>query len=78
MAKVTKLEVYIVDYADEYQDAEHFIGELKELIRDQMWVQVSIGEIKESEVFEWNDDLKINRTDSTIEDLEAYFTRKGE
>lgn len=75
MAKVTKLEVYIVDSDDDYQDAEHFIGELKELIRNQMWVQVDVGEVKESEEFEWDDDLKINRTDSTIEDLEAYFRR---
>lgn len=73
MAKVTKLEVYIVDYADEYQDAESFIDELKELIRNQMWVQVAIGDVKESEEFEWNDDLKINKTSSTIEDLEEYL-----
>ena len=73
MARVMKLEVYVVDYSDEYQDVEHFGGDLKELVGSKMWVQVKLGEVKESEEFEWDDDLKINKTDSTIEDLEEYI-----
>jgi len=73
MARVMKLEVYVVDYSSEYENAEHFVGEFKDLVGSEMWVEVQIGNVKESAEFEWEDDLKINESDSTIEDLEDYL-----
>jgi hypothetical protein len=73
MARIVKAEIYITDYEGDYEDADHILGELKSLVSNELWVDVKVGKVKESKEFEWKDDLKINQTDSTIEDLEEYL-----
>ncbi|MDS7057172.1 hypothetical protein NXG04_07720 [Klebsiella pneumoniae] len=71
MAKVFKATVYFADYNEEIQDEE----DLKNFIEDRLgrWVGIHISETKESEDFEWEDDLKINKTNRTAEDFEEYL-----
>lgn len=76
MAKVYKMEVYILDYSDEVQSKEQLTGDMKELLQNELWVQADLTNVKESDEFEWHDDLQINKTDSTIEDLEVYLKDK--
>lgn len=73
MARIVKAEIYIVDYQGDYENAEHILGELKPLVSNELWVDVEVGKVIESKEFEWEDDLKINQTNSTIEDLEEYL-----
>lgn len=76
MAKVYKMEIYVVDYNDEFDNAEQLTDDMEELLQNELWVQADLTNVKESDEFEWHDDLQINKTDSTIEDLEVYLKDK--
>lgn len=69
MAKVYKVEMYISDFNSEIEDAKEFIEDLL----DNGWIGVKVADVKESEEFEWDDDLAINKVKATKEDYEEYF-----
>ncbi len=75
MAKVYKVALYIIDYDEMYQDRKHLQSGLKEQLGN-LWVGVDHLEIEESEEFEWDDDLVINKTNAKKEEFEAYFNKK--
>lgn len=70
MAKVYKATIYISDYNSEIDGLE----DLEELIDSRLgvWMRVHVAETKESEEFEFEDDLEINKTNATTEDFEEY------
>ena len=72
MARIYKAEIYLTDTSDEIQDLNQLKNALKGL-GDRLWVGVDIASVTESKEFEWEDDLKINKINSTIDDLEEYF-----
>ena len=72
MAKVYKATLYVTDYNEEYQDGEHLKLGLQEHL-DDLWVGVDHLEIQESNEFEWDDELAINKVDASKEDYEVYF-----
>ena len=72
MAKVYKAEFYITDMSNEF----YSVDDLKEKIEESptfRWSLVHVSDVKESEEFEWDDDLKINNIAATTEDHEKYF-----
>ncbi|MFC8150390.1 hypothetical protein ACFUP3_11855 [Bacillus paralicheniformis] len=72
MAKVYKAEFYITDMSDEF----YSVDDLKEKIEESptfRWALVHVSDVKESEEFEWDDNLKINNITATTEDHEEYF-----
>jgi hypothetical protein len=78
MAKVYKAEIYISDYNGEIYISDN--GEINDDIKnflesllENRWVGIKVSDIKESEEFEWHDDLVINKTKATTEDFEKYF-----
>lgn len=72
MAKVYKATIYLTDHSEEIQGIDG-VKEALENLGYELWVGIDIADVKESKSFDWDDDLKINSTDSTNEDFEAYF-----
>ncbi|MCY9236243.1 hypothetical protein CHCC20491_0177 [Bacillus paralicheniformis] len=75
MAKVYKAEFYITDISDEF----YSVDDLKEKIEESptfRWSLVHVSDVKESEEFEWGNDLKINNIAAATEDYEEYFKKK--
>ena len=70
MAKVFKVSMYITDSSGMYQDKVYLENELQ--FDD---ASTDFVEIEESEEFEWEDELKINYSNATKEDFEAYFNK---
>jgi hypothetical protein len=68
MAKIFKIEMYVVDYGD----SGVTLDEIQESIDSHYDVISLIANVKEKE-FEWDDDLKINSMYSVKEDFEEYF-----
>lgn len=77
MAKIYKVSLYITDYNEEYKDGEHLKSELTDCIYDELWAGVDQFEVEESEKFEWDDDLAINKINAKKEDFEAYFIKRN-
>lgn len=75
MTKIYKAEFYITDFNDEYQGIDDVKGKVEESPTFR-WALVHVSDIKESEEFEWDDDLKINNIAATTEDYEEYFKKK--
>lgn len=72
MAKVYKATIYITDYNDDIADLDY----LKQKLEDTglgAWMSVKVAEAKESEEFEWDDELLINKRDAEADDFEAYL-----
>lgn len=72
MAKVYKAVIYMTDANGQIEDLEQLNDELTGAI-ERIGLTLDIGEYKESDEFEWNDDLLINKRDAEIEDFEAYL-----
>ncbi|MGG4434497.1 hypothetical protein AAXE64_08045 [Priestia megaterium] len=72
MAKAYKAEIYIVDSEEEIQDLDQLKAEFKKF-GSRLWVDLQIAKIAESDKFEWDENLRINQRDATIEDYKAYF-----
>ena len=70
MAKVFRVSMYITDVSGMYQDKKYLENELQ--FDDAFTTFV---EIEESEEFEWEDEIKINYSNATREDFEAYFKK---
>ncbi|MGZ9868215.1 hypothetical protein ACU3L3_07310 [Priestia endophytica] len=72
MVKIFKVGMYIMDVNEDIDDingVKRLLGQISE----RFDVDFKTATIKESEEFEWDDDLKINRIDATIADYEDYF-----
>lgn len=74
MAKVFKMTLYVVDNNDDYEDGEAFEAEIEDSL-ERAGLMHHIAEVKESEAFEWKDELPINHRDATKEDHEVYFKK---
>jgi catechol-2,3-dioxygenase len=72
MAKIYRANIYLTDYNGQIQDLDHLKDELLYL-EDKLGFGIEIKDLKESEEFEWDDELLINKVDADIEDFEAYF-----
>lgn len=75
MAKIYKVSVFITDYNDDYQNVDHFQSELQERLEETLWAGVDHLEVQESDEFEWDDDLEVNKTTATKEAFEEYFKK---
>lgn len=72
MTKVHKVVLYITDLNDKYQDEEDVRLAIRQF-SDREEAIIHIAEQKESEYFEWNDDLAINKRNATTEDFAKYI-----
>lgn len=79
MAKVYKVEMYIVDANGDYDylDNEDMVEEIEHQVDVRMDVMTRVTSVESSEEFEWDDDLAVNKTNATIEDYEAQL-KKGD
>mgnify|MGYP000966762727 CR=1 FL=1 len=68
MARLHKVEMYILDANEEYKNFQDIIDSL-EYKTD---LNLNCFNHKETS-FKWDDDLKINKLNATIEDYENYF-----
>lgn len=75
MARVYKVSFYVADYNDHYGAGEMFKENL-EVQLEHMDVLAKHVEVEESEEFEWEDDLAINKTKATKKDFQEYFKQK--
>lgn len=76
MAKIYKISGYVVD-------SDGFLGDWPE---DALEIEINDGfhgymtfemsSFEESKYFDWDDDLKINQYDCTIDDYEEFFKKK--
>jgi hypothetical protein len=71
MAKIYKATIYLTD-ANDNIEFEDVISSL-DYLGSKLGVGVEVVNLKESEEFEWEDSLKINLLDSTVEEFEEYF-----
>lgn len=69
MAKIYKIEAYIVDANEKFTDGEDLLDTMIE--RTDCYYPIS-AKYEEAE-FEWDDDLAINSCNCTEADCEAYF-----
>lgn len=75
MAKIYKVTLYLTD-ANEYYDFDEDNEYLKSDIEaslERAQVFPTIAKVEESDLFEWNDSLEINKTNATNEDYEKYI-----
>ncbi|MDI3411830.1 hypothetical protein QKW52_22660 [Bacillus sonorensis] len=72
MAKVYKAEFYITDVNCKLQDIEDIKQGIEEAPAFR-WTIVHVADVKESNEFEWDDDLKINHIEATTDDYEEYL-----
>ena len=72
MAKIYKIELYVVDCNNELENLEDII------VHAKGGTFFETGKVYVSKEFKWDDDLIINKTHSTISDLEAYFNKVNE
>lgn len=68
MAKIHKVEFYIVDPNGFYDDGEDLIQDVR--LYDGFMLH---PKWKTSEEFEWDDDIDLNYSDCSKEDCEKYF-----
>ena len=67
-AKIHKIEMYVVDVNNCFENAESIL----DLLEDKTDLFYKKKESKTIE-FNWNDNLKINRVDAGVEDYEEFF-----
>lgn len=69
MARVYKIETYIVDTCNDYKNAKSFMNRMMDRT-DCFMVNPHYQTSKE---FEWDDDIDLNYNDCTEEQCEKYF-----
>jgi len=69
MAKIFKIEMYVVDTNDKTQDEQDLLDELENSLEDLLIHAANV----EMRTFEWDDGIAINYVAATNEDHEAYF-----
>ncbi|MBM7598199.1 hypothetical protein JOC34_000556 [Virgibacillus halotolerans] len=73
MPKIHKVTLYLTDF--EEMDKRN-IEVVLERMADREDMSLHIAKQNESEVFEWDDNLFINKRDANADDFEAYM-KKG-
>lgn len=78
MAKVYKVEMYIVDANGEYDfvNDEDMKEEIEHQVDVRMDVMSLVTSVKSSDEFGWDDDLDINKEGATAEQHEAYLKKE--
>lgn len=71
MARIHKLEFYLVDYNDVYENGDYILAEIENNLYDGFILN---PKTKTSKEFEWDDDIDLNYSDCSKEDCERYFT----
>ena len=72
MARVYKVEMYVIDSNDEIQNENHLV-EMIDQSNTLKWVSTKVSDVQKSMEFEWDDDLAINKTHPYVDDLEEYL-----
>lgn len=72
MAKVYKVTAFYVNRDGNHETPEDLINTI-ERDADNADLSLHIVEVKESEEFEWDDDIDINYTDATTDVYEKYI-----
>ena len=73
MAKIHKMEFYLVDCSDTYKNGESVINEIERSLYDGF---IQCPTWKTSVEFEWHDDIDLNSYDCNKEECEKYFSLK--
>ena len=75
MAKLFKIEMYVVDYNSIFEDftKSEMKEEIKTAIESFSDVSIEIAEIKEKDIGEWNDKHKLNKINLPIEEFKKEF-----
>lgn len=78
MARVFKLEMYIVDAEGTFENmtVSQVAREIKSTIDYEHWTTSEVASLQTSKEFEWDDSLDINRTLATLDDYESYFKKE--
>ncbi|MBQ6816875.1 MAG: hypothetical protein IJO27_00415 [Bacilli bacterium] len=72
MSKIHKVEFYIVDPNDVYNDGEDLIDSINERLYDGWMLN---PKWKTSKEIDWHDDIDLNFSDCSEADCEKYFTK---
>jgi cupin superfamily acireductone dioxygenase involved in methionine salvage len=72
MARVYKVEMYVIDYNDEIQDEQHLVEQIDHS-NTLKWVSTKVSDVEKSKEFEWDDNLAINKMYPEVDELEKYF-----
>ena len=73
MATLHKLELYVIDFDDNWDNMQSLL----ENTADRIDLSYKVASHEQSKEFEWEDDLKINKCGCTIEDYEEYFDKSN-
>lgn len=74
MAKLYKVELYLCDINDMFEDKNGVFEYLNSLLEmDDYLTNMGITNAKESDKFEWYDDINLNNVNCTEEECEKYF-----
>lgn len=71
MEKLHKVELYVVDYNNQFGTVDNFVNYLK----DRTDCLYHVGNNKTVEI-EWDDDIDINKINATTKDHEKYFEKE--
>lgn len=74
VAKVYKFTGYVADYDDVFGTAQKYLDYIND--RDGYCLGISAFEIKESDEFEWDDNIAINMVDCSQSEYDKYFIGK--
>ena len=69
MAKILKISGYVIDHDNQGYDKDT----IEQLFDNDKYLNISKLEVKESESFEWYDEIDINFSDAKKEAFEKYF-----
>lgn len=72
MARIHKVEFYLVDYNDMYETGEDVLNEAE----NKLYGLIQCPTWKTSTEFEWHDDINLNYSSCSKEDCEKYFPQK--
>lgn len=74
MAKLYKVELYLCDINDEFEDTNDVLEYLNSLLEmDGYLTNMGTTNAKESGKFEWYDNIDLNNVDCSKEECEKYF-----
>ena len=73
MARIHKIEFYLVDCNDEYENGDDLMTEIEYNLSDGF---IQYPTWKTSPEFEWYDDIDLNYSSCSKEDCEKYFSLK--
>jgi hypothetical protein len=75
MSKIFKGSFYYVDANNDFDTIDEFIDRLE---RDKYINHIDVFDKQESKEFEFDDDLKINKTDCNRKEFDKYFDNNKE